>query len=666
MGTWTLEHEGEVKTFEAWGLCRPVIRLVSFDFSTASFDHDGAEYDGAALFEFQDEIIIRCDAVVVFRGEIMSRPRSVAGMREGMGYVAADCLWAMAETSYQQTWTGGGLQGRVVMFSTLEGASLSAAEMLEDIVTYAAEECGIAVQFGSAVDVTIGPMSYDVRELTILQALQLVANWSPDVTTRMDYTTEPPTIHFVKWVNAPVKTLAVEDAVNKLDIKPLHAMQTTAVVIRYVTRDVVDGVVVPSVSADVYPPGATGKERRAVVLNVDLAGTTKQSQELETINISAEAVWWWKRHVGWLHEVTDLVITDGEIKEPDPTGASEDAPATHGWVNEIVSGAVPGWLVEEVGAPLSGTVRVSAKASYTFEGKPQTNVPLMMNVQATSLAGGVYWHEDRSGVESVPAGVAQAYYEATSRLLWDGMYSREEEEITLPTVVPGDVLNLSGPNAAALGWDTMDAQVQATELDVQTGTSSFTFGPARHLGLSDIVSRFKARSGLRESTTAQERAGNANAAAAKGPRRTASAVPVARPVTTETMPLTVYTNGDGSISITPGLVGGEPIRANSVSGAVITTIDPPTWTITTGVLYLGVKADLTFDRGTLTTWSIAAAFVASAASLPAENPTAGNFVLPLAYVVDGTLGANYSPRRNVAFVVRDVGVGDSRAAALIW
>lgn len=663
MAEWTLEYDGLEQSFAAWGLCQPVLRFVSFDISTCSFDHTGAAFDGAPLFPFESSIIVRCGGVVVFRGEITETPRGVQGGEERVGYVASDLFHALSITPYQQAWTGGGTQGRVVLFSADDGGATGAGAMFAQIIDYAQTECGLPVAFGSATGISVQPVSYDAREVSILEALRLVRAWCPDVATRVDYTADPPALHFVKRANATVHALAVEAAANTLDIRPLYASQVGSVVIRYVTRNVVDGVVTPSIFTDAYPEGSTGKERRAVVLSVDLAGSTKQSQVLSTLNIAPTANWWWKRHAGWLHDVTDLTITDGEIKVPREDGAA-DGPNTYGWTNEIVDGAVPGWITGESG-PVSGTVRVTATASYTKDGVAQTGKRLQANVQATSLAGDTYWNEDRSAVESAASGVAEAYYNATNPLRWAGQYVIDEEEITLTLPRPGDALNLTGGLAADRGWTTMAAQVQEVSLDVQAGRTSITFGSPDHLGVQDMIQQMRARSGLRESTTRPERAGNAANGAAVGPKRMAGAAMVSEPATSEMRPLTVYVRPDGTLSVTPGQVSGIPIRAGGIGGDLITTIDPPTWDIPgDGVIYLAVKVDLTFQHGLLTSWSNVRPFVASAASTPTEDWSSGEYVRVLALVVGGTLAANYSPGKNLELTLRDAGAADSRAAPL--
>lgn len=663
MAEWTLEYDGTEKSFAQWGLCQPVLRFVSFDISTCTFDHVGAAFDGAPLFPFESTIIVRCGGVVVFRGEITETPRGVRGAEEHVGYVASDLFYALSITPYQQAWTGAGTQGRVVLFADEDGSTSSAGAMFAQIIDYAQSECGLPVAFGSATGITVQPVSYDAREVVILEALRLVRAWCPDVATRVDYTADPPAVHFVKRSNAAVHSLPVEAAANALDIRPLYASQVGSVVIRYVTRNTVDGEVVPSITTDAYPEGSTGKERRAVVLSVDLAGAARQSQYLQTVNIEPDANWWWKRHAGWLHDVTDLVIEEGAIKVPAADGSAVDGPNTYGWVREIVAGAVPGWIPED--DHVSGTVRVTATASYTKDGVAQTGKKLMANVQATSLGGGTYWHEDRSAVESVPLGLAEAYYGSTNPLQWAGQYVIDEDEVTLTLPRPASVLNLTGGAAAARGWTTMKAQVQDVTVDVQQGRTSITFGAPEHLGLQDLIGQMRSRSGLSESQTRLERAGQAGAGGAIGPQRMAGAALVPEPDTTEMMPLTVYRLADGTLSVTPGQVAGMPIRSGAIDGPLITSTDPPTWDIsTTGVLYLGVKVDLTFSHDMLISWSNVRPFVASAVSTPAEDWTAGEYVRVLATVVDGVLTANYSPRHNLELDVRDVGEADSRAAPL--
>lgn len=659
MGVWTLEHDEVTQTFAQWGLCQPVISFVSFDVSTASFDHTGAEFDSAPLFAFKDDLIIRLDDVIVFRGQVRATPRGLHGSEERIGYEVADVWWNLTRLPFQQQWAHAGLLARVVLFAMQNGTALAAAGVLEEIIGYAAE-CGAPVQFGTATGITIIPVGLDAREITCAEALLKVRAWCPDVATRMDYTTSPTTVSFIKRADADTHTLAALHAANDLDITPLHEQRVSQVVIIYEQRNMVDGKEQMVPVRRVYPPGSDGKAEGAVVMSVPLGGYTRQKQSLSTVNISANSKAWWERHYPWLKQATGVSISGGAIVVPVDGG--EDAPNTYGWVYEITDGAVPSWIEDE--HPVTGTVKVTANATgFSFKGSPYSTYPLTVTMQATSLAGQDYFRFDTSSAEDIPTGVEEAYFNATNPLHWQGQYVMEEDEISLTLPRPGDVLNLAGGQAEARGWTTMNAHVQSVELDVQMGRTSIGFGQPEHLGVQDLIAMMRARQGLQESQVRLERAGSSTGGRQLGPRSTANrnSVPEPQAVVSGGTQLVVSQVSTGVFTITSGTVNGVPVRNGSVGGSDITNISPPSWSISDGVLYLGIKWNLTFERDTLTSATGPICFVASGSSMPSDDESGGNYVVQLANIVGGVIADNFSPRKSLWCKAFDAGAGDGRA-----
>lgn len=85
--------------------------------------------------------------------------------------------------------------------------------------------------------------------------------------------------------------------------------------------------------------------------------------------------------------------------------------------------------------------------------------------------------------EAAPVGLASQYYSALSDVQWEGSLVLREFECSA-LVRPGHKLNLLNGRTA---WATMNATVQETIEELDTGRTVVTLGFAAHLGLTDFV-----------------------------------------------------------------------------------------------------------------------------------------------------------------------------------
>jgi hypothetical protein len=130
--------------------------------------------------------------------------------------------------------------------------------------------------------------------------------------------------------------------------------------------------------------------------------------------------------------------------------------------------------------------------------------------------------------EPVPAGLAQALYDATSVLQYDGVLELTETECS-GAGAPGVLLNLSGGRAE---WATMAAQIQRVEEMLELGLTKITVGPAKHLGQSELTAWLRANRNRRISYRLSERTtgtGSGNAAKVQGGELTPRSDSVFRP-----------------------------------------------------------------------------------------------------------------------------------------
>lgn len=476
---WTLEYDGEEKTLAEWGLSNLRLSWASFEAGRATMDAVGQAFDAAPLFAVDEEGILRLDGTVVFRGLFGSPASAGDGAVESVSYVIRDA-WHDMEQRFAGGAVGSGVQ----------------SGNLDDLFTTAVEDAaaaGVAVQMGTAANLAVAIPPIEFRDQTFAELIRSLRRFCPDVQTRFDYTTTPPTLHFVRRADAGVFALSLTALADTLRIAPLHDLQTAGVVLLYSKMISGVGGATLSIGEDKYPLTVSPGERRVVVASFDLRGNQIETQVLATSNINALSKAWWARFFPWMNDATgsEFTVTDTErlIQDGDGDWVND----TTGSVSEIIAGAVPSWET----AAQSVLVKAVAR-NFTLDGKTYDSFPLETTVNATSLAGGVFAREIDAG-ESVPIGLAQAYYEATSVLHYEGSF-----KVTVPEITTGllpdcaSVLNLSGGEAAARGWTTMRAVIRRVEVNVDAAQLAVSFGPPSNLAPNDLLelSRIRGRQGF--------------------------------------------------------------------------------------------------------------------------------------------------------------------------
>jgi hypothetical protein len=278
-----------------------------------------------------------------------------------------------------------------------------------------------------------------------------------------------------------------------------------------------------------------------MVMTLDLSGAraTYQKQPVRTAPIpqtdsSDGVVPWWQSKFPWLNDfdASDLEIVSGTqtltIENPGnyPGLTPADLP------NELLSGSIAAWMNLNaapllVSATMQYTGETTDEASAVFDANNQR--VLYTRVTGTNAQTQTYSRlTSETEAEPVPAGLAQALYDATSVVQYDGVLELTEQECS-GQGTPGVLLNLSGGRAE---WATMAAQIQRVEEQIDLGITKITVGPAKHLGQSDLTTLMRANRSRRISFRLGERtsgSGSGNAAKVQGGELTPRSDSVFRP-----------------------------------------------------------------------------------------------------------------------------------------
>ena len=377
-------------------------------------------------------------------------------------------------------------KARVVLGQDADGATLTTGMVIRQAVQYAIDsganlqigtiDAGLAIPLDEQVSITCGEV--------ILRQLR----WAIDQHAWIDDTTIPPTFHCRKRDNLVEVALAINDV--DMDLSERWDTQVPAVAIQYELAGAPDSV--PLLTEDIYPAGATGAEKGAVVICAELSGSTQVTPHIEDIvtkdlptnfaNDNPVMVAWWKSIFPELSKVQDLHITDCAYN------------CTKTYPRALKSGRLHSWLKVRFNVKAETDCSLTATASWKrynpLNGMIEQEfiVPLQISFTATTAETKVYnGSAVVAGTEAAPEGLAKYMYDALHALQYDGSIFLAEDEVS-GIAVPGRVLNITGGKAA---WATMRAPIVETVEDIDRGVTTVRIGPARHLGYDDLVEQLK-------------------------------------------------------------------------------------------------------------------------------------------------------------------------------
>lgn len=520
----TLENNSTTQSLEAWGIDGAALKLESFAPGILTLTLSGHAYDAPPLFARGSAGILRVDGTVVFRGRFGPTRRMARGSNEGVIIELRDAWHDLERRFY---------------VDAIEPKKLSDPldDMISAVIGYAVT-AGVGIAMGSVANLDQRVTQVEFRDQTCAGMLRQLRRWVPDIGHRFDYTTSPPTIHFIRRADATALDLAVPEVQDDIEVESLEDLQAAGVVLRYIKNNTAGTVKFE----DKHPSGISASDENVVVATFDLRGSHRETQILETNNINALSKAWWARFFPWINDAEggDFTLTDTARLMQNTEGAWVDD--TTGSVNEIVDGAVPAWLSE------ARQVLVKAIArDFSLNGKFYSEYPLQTTINATSLSADTYVRESDDG-EKVPTGLAQKYFEAVGTLHYQGRVKSTVAEIAAPLPHCANVLNLTGGEAAARGWTTMRAVIKAVEIDLFNCEQTIAFGPPAHLSINDLQELSRIKGNGREVNRPvfeETRSGGVRRAAA------ANSAPV--PVqTTAEQPWQLRMDG----TIVPGTIGG--------------------------------------------------------------------------------------------------------------
>jgi hypothetical protein len=549
--TWTIiDANGVEKAVADWGLSALTRERINQAPDLVTFRAEGSPSDADPIFAQGSTIRLLQNGVPWFYGRVVSVPGRAAAKAEEQFYRVAGPWWYLENLVFQQTWqTTDGTdvtliptnKSRLILSQAADGTKLATGAAIAEVLAYATAR-GVPITVGSITPNAIAPYA-EALDRSCAEVIRNLLRWTPDAMTAFDYTTTPyPTLSILRRADAATISLPAYGApTSGLDLTPRYDLQAPAVILKFEQTNDIDNDTFTSVIVQAAPSMATGDELGALVMTLDLAGAraTYQQQPVTTdvippSDMSSGVIEWWKGKFAWLADFDDgdLIVVSGTqsvtIENPaDYPGLTvDDVP------NELLTGSISAWMNLNaapllVSATLQYTGASTDESSAVFDANNQRVV--YTRVRGTNAETATYSRlTSETAAEPVPAGLAQALYDAVSVLQYDGTIELTEQECS-GWGAPGVLLNLTGGRAE---WAAMAAQIQRVEENIDLGQTKITVGPAKHLGHAELTTWLRANRSRRISYRLGERttgSASGNAAKVQGGEHTPRSDSVFRP-----------------------------------------------------------------------------------------------------------------------------------------
>jgi hypothetical protein len=517
-------------------------------------------YDSDPAFAYGDEVILTRSGDQFFKGTCTAISRRGTGRNERINYQISGPWWQLSKVIYQQQFTRyvSGVESvinlaRLIVGTDADGSRLDSGGVITQVVNYAISQLGAAAQFSlGTVDVSTQMPYEELNALSCAEVITRCLRWNPDVVAYFDYTEATPVLHFVKRSNLSERSYAHSDVViTDASINPRDDLQYDGVVVQYEREDTIGDDTQTVIIED--SAGTTTDPLKTLYLFFDLEGANVSyiNQKVVSETIDTGSGTWWQKHEPKLANATINSVTNHAKTALDDGGENDGT----SYSKALISGSIADWMQGV------GVCQQTAKATidYTLEGETITEV-FHLQVTGTNANSSTYSTVGSETVaEPTPVGLAASILASFSALQYEGELSLKALDIPSDPLI-NKRLNLVGGRTA---WETMAAQIFNVDYDLNQGATRIRFGPARHLGATDLfqlarnVRTRKGSSGVLRATIG----GSKNDL----PTRSANTVSAGGGSGGATVGINVRKIDDTSVKVTEGSVEGATLSETTLS-----------------------------------------------------------------------------------------------------
>lgn len=517
---------GQAKHLHEWGISAPRARFGDQIVDECSFSV--VTDPRAPSFEYDNRVVITKDGREMFLGRVIAIELQVTAQTDRLLVTLAGVWHELEQLIFSQTWYGlpamsvaGASHTHVLLNAKAGGGLATVGEQITSIIAYAAAN-GVSVQAGNilpAASEAFTPAIDQRRDISCAEAIRLQLRYIPSAVMWFDYTTTPPTAHVRKpaFLVTDTADLEVPPAdpyriIEGFNIRPRWDLRRPAVVIRFETTSMVDGEPRLAISQEVYPPGSTGAELRALNLSLDLRGpsyqtltaklaTRDQAYDLAAMTTAFPLIF----PAFDSAKIANLTVNDCKMYNVDVTAAKVFDTATgqndlslENLNYEVVWGQVADWMLQAGAAAhkvkqlftISYDVLESAGGATLRKVVDQViaRETVLTNVNA-GLGGQTYSATQLTEYgDPQPAGMAEFLYNELSTMYLEGGFTLREEEVTRAGWSMGHAIALVDP---PVGWPTQIGIIREVVEDWETGVTRFRFGPSPTLTFRDLVEFYR-------------------------------------------------------------------------------------------------------------------------------------------------------------------------------
>lgn len=512
MSTWTLQYGVTTQTLAAWGLSQDLV-LNRFNAAPdVCVVSKPGPMDATPIFAYGEIVKIYRDGVIWFQGKAQNPERIGVGTAEAVRYKFVGPWWDLEQIVFQQSWksflaytTPGDpttpptfenkYSSELFLGQDINLNPLTTAQQITEILTHAIA-CDANLQIGT-IDAGLSIPTYNCRDISCAEAVQMMMRWTPDRIAWFDYTTTPPTIHIRKLSNLTNVTLTVgTDKIAEMRLTPRYDLQLSAVLLRFKQLNNYDGLIQQVIVEQKYPLVATGLEFGASVHTIELAGyrvvLSKASIKCTAIDaqsgVAGTRLDWWKEKLPWLKNglAAGGFLTNASVDSATVVDADTGATVSLGtYPRELREGQIAPWMDK-----LAKRVKIQANVTYdkhdtsghVFKLLGITSAPVSVTVVATNATTGDYENIDSfEAGEAVPSGLAQGIYDAMSTLQYEGEIPLADAEIPAGLAM-GKKLTIAGTSLSL-----SNLLIQSTVEEPHSGRIRLVIGPAKQLGIADLI-----------------------------------------------------------------------------------------------------------------------------------------------------------------------------------